>query len=63
VIVYGQTSDVLFFASPFAPEWDSATAGGQYRKSMTLPSPTPEPATLSLLLAGFLLAGRRARKL
>ena len=57
---YGEVSDVLIFTSPFAPEWDNATASGVFPDTEQLPSPTPEPATLGLLvLAVVALATRR----
>ena len=47
-------SDVLFYTSPFGPEWDVASVqGGGLSASESLPSPIgiiPEPATLALAL-------------
>ena len=60
-INYGDTSDVLLFTSPYAPEWDFATLSGQYLDTEQLPSPTPEPATLGLLIIGWLTMLKRRR--
>ena len=60
-INYGDTSDVLLFTSPYAPEWDFATLSGHYLVIRQLPSPTPEPATLGLLIIGGLAMLRRRR--
>jgi len=59
----GQTSDVLFFTSAQAPELDSSTVSAQWANSHDLPSPVPEPATLSLLALGTIVScsGRRRR--
>jgi len=59
-----QDSTVLYFSSPFAPEWDNAAVTGAYGlgDSQTMPSPTPEPATLTICIlgaAGLLLQRRR----
>lgn len=60
----GDASMVLYFSSPFGPEWDTATASGTFSTFDTklMPSPTPEPATVLLLSigAGALLRRRRA---
>ena len=60
-------SDVLFFTSPVAPEWDSATALGAWAATGQVPSPSdgssiPGPATLGLMsLGGLALLRRRSR--
>jgi len=60
-------SNILFFTSPFGPQWNNASisAGGIQINTTTLPSPVPEPATLTLAAIAlvFLLAvGRRRRQ-
>lgn len=59
----GRASDVLFFTSPFGPEWDSATVSGNLFDSDTLPSPLPEPATLALLGLGAAVMLRRWKRI
>ena len=56
-------SAILFFTSAAAPELDSATVAAAWSATHDLPSPLPEPATLSLLAlgAGFVCCGRRRR--
>lgn len=68
-IVYStteNTSDVVFFASPFGPRppesWGYGTVSGAGSKMLTLPGPMPEPTTLAILTAGFVLTLRRGRK-
>ena len=58
-----QTSDVLFFTSAQAPELHSSTVSAQWANSHDLPSPLPEPATLSLLALGAAVSftGRRRK--
>ena len=58
----------LAYSSPKAPEdlFGLTIGGGQYALALPLPSPSPggdvpEPATLSLLVAGSVLAWRRRR--
>lgn len=59
-IQVGQQSAILYFSSPFAPEWDQATVSGWFPAgTQQVPSPTPEPATLSLLGLGALALCRR----
>ena len=59
-------STILFFTSPFGPQFNNAaiSGGGTQINTTTLPSPVPEPATLTLAAIAlvFLLAvGRRRR--
>ena len=55
---YGATSAVLYYASPFGPEWDDGTVQGYNSVTLPLsmPSPTPEPASLSLLALGVVIS-------
>lgn len=60
-------SNILFFTSPFGPQWNNAaiSGGGSQINTTSLPSPVPEPATLTLAAIAlvFLLAvGRRRRQ-
>lgn len=59
----GQSSAVLFFTSAEAPELHSSTVAAAWSNSHDLPSPLPEPATLSLLALGTIAScsGRRRR--
>ncbi len=51
------TSDVLFFTSPYGPEWDNGSIlGGGLGATNALPSPVPEPATFVLGLLAVCLA-------
>jgi len=59
---YGGTSDVLYFTSPYGPEWETATLSGGYADTRDLPSPAPEPATLMLLAAGSVATWLRRRR-
>jgi hypothetical protein len=65
-IAAGDSSDIVFFASSGAPEWDSAVVKGFASVVEDLPSPdnTPEPATIALLAvgAGGLALLRRRRR-
>ena len=63
-LLYGATSAVLYYASPFGPEWDDGTVQGYNSVTLPLsmPSPTPEPATLSLLAMGGLAMLRRMNR-
>jgi hypothetical protein len=58
-------SNILYFTSPFAPRFNTASisGGGTNLASSTLPSPIPEPATVMLaaVAAACLLAARRFR--
>lgn len=58
----GETSEVLYFTSPYEPEWDNSTVSGYLSDTQTVPSPTPEPATIGLLAAGAVMITRRKRK-
>lgn len=57
-------STILYFTSPWGPEWDNAAlTGNDFFSDMVevLPSPTPEPGTLIMLAAGgILVLGRRS---
>lgn len=57
-------STILYFTSPWGPEWDNAAlTGNDFFSDMVnvLPSPTPEPGTLIVLAAGgILMIGRRS---
>lgn len=57
-------SPYLFFTSPFSPETAAATLSGVSGQTLSLPSPTPEPASLALLVlgGGVLALRRRARR-
>ncbi len=59
----GQSSAVLFFTSAQAPELHSSTVAAAWSNSHDLPSPLPEPATLTLLAlgAGVTCFGKRRR--
>jgi hypothetical protein len=59
----GLSSAILFFTSPGAPEMDSAVVEAEFVDSHDLPSPLPEPATLSLVAlgTGIVFFGRRRR--
>jgi len=59
----GLSSAVLFFTSPAPPELDTATVNAAFADTHNLPSPTPEPATLTLLAlgAGITCFGKRRR--
>lgn len=52
---YGSVSAVLYYASPFGPEWNDGTVQGinAITLPLTLPSATPEPGSLSLLALGM----------
>ena len=59
----GEHSTVLVFTSPYGPVWDTTTManGGVPTPVGLLPSPLPEPATMSLLALGGLALMRRRR--
>lgn len=59
----GQTSDILFFTAAEAPELDSSTVSAQWANTHDLPSPAPEPASLSLLALGAVLCSGRRRRM
>jgi hypothetical protein len=49
----GSFSNILIYTSPFAPEFDNSTILGYSADTHLLPSPTPEPATLTFLAIGL----------
>jgi PEP-CTERM motif-containing protein len=59
----GQSSALLFFTSAEAPELHISTVAADWSNTQDLPSPLPEPASLSLLAigAGFMCVGKRRR--
>lgn len=57
----GNSSAILIFTSSAAPERDSATVQAAWANTQQLPSPVPEPATLSLLALGLGLTCVRRR--
>jgi hypothetical protein len=59
----GLMSDILFFTSAYAPEFDSATVKATASASNPVPSPAiPEPFTVSLLMVGGGVLLRRKRQ-
>jgi hypothetical protein len=62
----GLMSDILFFTSVHAPEFDSATVKATASASNPVPSPAfsaiPEPFTVSLLMVGGGVLLRRKRQ-
>jgi len=63
-VYVGDTSSVLYFSSPYGPEWDTSTVTGYFTAGDTqlVPSPLPEPGTLALLCIGFVAVLRARRK-
>jgi hypothetical protein len=63
----GDQSTILYYSSPFEPEWDSSTVAGAggYYSTLDMPSPqgTPEPTMLVLLAFGgiFLVKKKKLR--
>ena len=57
-LLYGATSAVLYYASPFGPEWDDGTVQGynSITLPLSMPSPTPEPTSLCLLALGAIIS-------
>jgi hypothetical protein len=55
----GANSDILFFTMPYSPTYRPGGVQGGHGTiaSESLPSPTPEPATISLLASALLLIG------
>jgi hypothetical protein len=69
VLEDGNTSTVMYFSSPFAPEpecdWNNASVSGTQSLGDTqrVPTPTPEPSTLALMtVAGMGVLARRRRR-
>ena len=58
---YPGFSNILIYTSPYGPELDNATVLGYSADTHSVPSPTPEPATLALMAAG-LAAARSFRR-
>jgi hypothetical protein len=50
---YPGFSNILIYTSPYGPELDNATVGGYSFDTHSMPSPTPEPATLALMAGGL----------
>lgn len=64
-VYVGDTSSVLYFASPYGPEWDTSSVTGYMSTGDTqyMPSPTPEPGTLVLFAVGLAaLSGARRKR-
>jgi hypothetical protein len=63
-LTYLSRSVVLLYTSPFSPELDSSSVTGSYAMGATvlLPSPTPEPMTLALVVAGMSVLLLRRRR-
>ena len=61
---YGGVSDVLYFASPYGPSASPMTAlvSGNLSDTEYMPSPMPEPATLTLLALGLGSVWMRRRR-
>ncbi len=64
----GSHSDIVFFTSPFGPTMHSSSVLGSFTATANLPSPVPEPGTITLstiavvcVLAASCLRRRRLR--
>lgn len=58
-----KTSDVLFYSSPFPPEyWVGTVSGNASSTSWDLPNPVPEPGALALLAVGMTALCLRKRR-
>lgn len=59
----GEHSAILYFTSPFAPEFDNGTVTGWMPAgTQNVPSPVPEPGTLALLAGGAVASLFRMRR-
>jgi hypothetical protein len=65
-LLIGENSNILYFTSPYGPQWLHGTVGGTQASADTqpLPSPVPEPATIALAATAALglLAARYFRR-
>ena len=61
-MAYPSVSAILLFSSPYGPELDRTTVSGWQTASGWLPSPVPEPATLTLMAVGAAWLSQRKRR-